>query len=68
MERLHTIREMSRSLAVEPIVFIVQPGLISGDASNEQLQLLGVAKNYLDQTYQVPLRVIGSIAKKPGKP
>jgi hypothetical protein len=68
MELLHTIREMSRSLAVEPTIFIVQPGLISGDASNEQLQLLGVAKNYLDQTYQIPLRVVGSVAKKPGKP
>lgn len=42
-------------------VFIVQPGLSKASASESQLELLAVTENYLKQTYQISLDVIGSI-------
>lgn len=41
-------------------VYIVQPGLSKSKASQVQLELLAVTENYLKQTYQIDLEVIGS--------
>ena len=54
------LREMAGVLAVSLRMFIVQPGLSRERASREQLELLSVTENYLWQTYQIPMRVVGS--------
>lgn len=41
-------------------IYIVQPGLSKSKASQAQLNLLAVTENYLKQTYQIDLEVIGS--------
>lgn len=57
---LRTLREISRVCPMSLRIWIVQPGLSQSQVSVEQLQLLSVTDNYLTETYQVPLRVIGS--------
>ena len=42
-------------------MFIVQPGLSKSQASDSQLELLAVTENYLKETYQVELSIIGSV-------
>ena len=54
------IREKSRRLHVYFRVFLVQPGLSKSNADTQQLILLGVAENYLKETFVVPIRVICS--------
>ncbi len=58
---LHMIKEMSRTMRLELSVFIVQPGLSRANASDDQLQLLGVTQNYLMETYKLPFGVIASL-------
>lgn len=41
-------------------IFIVQPGLSKSKATIEQLRLLGATSTYLEETYTIPLSVIGS--------
>jgi superfamily II DNA or RNA helicase len=57
---LLTIREMSRCRPVKLKVFIVQPGLSRGNATQDQLELLSVTENHLMETYQLPFSVIAS--------
>jgi hypothetical protein len=59
-EDVMTLRDMSRLLPVNLKIYIVQPGLPKGNASREQLGLLSVTENYLWETYQIKLGVIGS--------
>ena len=60
MAKLLTIKQMSQTCPVNFGVFIVQPGLSKKKVSYDQLQLLSVTDNYLMETYQLPLVVIGS--------
>lgn len=53
-------RDASHVCPVNLSVFVVQPGLSRKGASEEQLQLLAVTKNYLDETFQIPFGVFGS--------
>lgn len=57
---LEEIYAMSGTLAVSMQMILVQPGLSRSKASRSQLELLGSTENYLAETYQIPLRVIGS--------
>jgi hypothetical protein len=59
-EDLLSLREMSRVCPIAMKVCVVQPGLSKRQVSREQLELLGVTDNYLRETFQVPLEVIGS--------
>ena len=59
-EDVMTLRDMSRVLPVTLKIYIVQPGIPKGNASPEQLGLLSVTENYLWETYQLKLGVIGS--------
>jgi len=59
-ERLIQIRDLSRRCRVALRVFIVQPGLSKAEAANHQLALLGVTEKFLQETFQVPLRVFCS--------
>jgi hypothetical protein len=54
------IEQMSYMKRVSASVYIVQPGLSRGKASENQLALLSVTENYLMQTYKLPFSVIGS--------
>lgn len=56
-DRLIQIRDLSRTCRVAIRVFIVQPGLSKAEAANHQLAVLGVTEKFLQETYQVPLRV-----------
>jgi superfamily II DNA or RNA helicase len=56
-ERLIQIRDMSRTCRVTLRVFIVQPGLSKAEAADHQLALLGVTEKFLQETFQVPLKV-----------
>ena len=59
-ELTDTIREMSHVTRVTLKIGIVQPGMSRGRSSEAQLRLLSVTENYLMETYQLPLVVIGS--------
>jgi hypothetical protein len=59
-DRLITIREMGRACPVKLKIFVVQPGLSKGRATNEQLELLSVTENYLMETYNLTFEVIAS--------
>lgn len=56
-ERLIQIRDISRTCRVTIHVHIVQPGLSKAEAADHQLALLGVTEKFLQETYQVPLKV-----------
>lgn len=56
-ERLIQIRDLSRTCRVAIRVFIVQPGLSKAQAADHQLAVLGVTEKFLQETYQVPLRI-----------
>jgi len=60
MEDLVRIREASRERVIRVKVLIVQPGLSTGQASRDQLELLSVTENHLMETYQLPLTVIAN--------
>lgn len=49
-----------RLLTPELRIFIVQPGLSKAKVSIEQLDLLAATQAYLQETYSVPMTVIGS--------
>jgi superfamily II DNA or RNA helicase len=57
---LRNIRRRLDQLSPVVEVVIVQPGLSRANASNDQLELLAVTQFYLQTTFGVPLRVIGS--------
>jgi hypothetical protein len=57
---LLTMQRKARRLRLESEVTIVQPGLKKSGVSPRQLELLGATELYLLETYQLPLRVIGS--------
>lgn len=57
---LRAIRRKVDSLVPIVEVVIVQPGLSRQKASPDQLNLLSVTELYLEETYKVPLRVLGS--------
>lgn len=60
MNVLQTIREIAALLPVSLSITIVQPGLSKQGVSEGQLQLLGVTKNFLWETYQLRFRVIAA--------
>ncbi|WP_373004354.1 DEAD/DEAH box helicase [Sulfurimonas sp.] len=61
MEDLQIIKDKSKKkYRCDFKIFIVQPGLSKSKASEVQLELLAVTENYLKQTYQINLEVIGS--------
>lgn len=57
-ELLRKIQMKARNHPVDIDVSIVQLGVSKNSISQDQLQLLSVTKNYLMQTYQLPLKVI----------
>ncbi len=62
------LREQSLEQRVEIEIFVVQPGLAARDVSAPILRVLGATENYLNETYQMPLVVIGNrTAKKDRK-
>ncbi|SEP70843.1 hypothetical protein SAMN04488038_101250 [Solimonas aquatica] len=54
------MREISKQCPMTPHVVVVQPGLQKDRDSDAQLLLLGVAQNYLHETYQASFGVIAS--------
>ena len=59
-DELFKIKEMSRTVAVNLRIFIVQPGLSKSEASKDQLELLSVTENHLMETYKLPFGIIAS--------
>ncbi len=57
---LNEIRDASFSSDMRLNVFIVQPGLSRAEATRPQMELLAATENYLMETYQIRLGVIGS--------
>ncbi len=60
MALLRDLRRRADALNPSFEIVIVQPGLSRKKVSDDQLELLAVTELYLDETYRIPLRVIGS--------
>ncbi|MCU4177801.1 DEAD/DEAH box helicase [Carboxylicivirga sp. N1Y90] len=61
LENLALVKEKSkRFYKTDFKIYIVQPGLSIGRASEQQLELLAVTENHLLETYKVDLEVIAS--------
>ncbi len=61
IEDLALIKEKSkRFYKTDFKIYIVQPGLSKGNASEQQLELLAVTENHLLETYKIDLEVIAS--------
>jgi hypothetical protein len=56
LERLLTIAKNSKPMTFE--VFIIQPALSAGNASESILTLLGITENYLKEVADINLNVI----------
>lgn len=41
-------------------IYIVQPGISKKNISNEMLKLLGTTQNWCQETYMIPLKIIGN--------
>jgi len=54
------IQRKAHSLIPRCEVTIVQPGLSKAKVSSKQLERLGATQAYLLETYEMPLRVVGS--------
>lgn len=57
---LRALRRRADALEPSLEIIVVQPGLSKEKASDDQLELLGVTELYLQETYRIPLRIIGS--------
>ena len=57
---LSKIKEMSRTLPINLMVFIVQPGLSKKEVTLAQRELLSVTENYLMETFMLHFNVIAS--------
>ena len=60
MGRLDQIAQRVHVLDPDFKIFIVQPGLSTGRADTNQLELLASTEMYLQETYTIPFGVIGS--------
>ena len=60
IKKLDELRKRSRALYFDFQIWIVQPGLNSDDVGSAILDLLGATELYLQDTFAVPLGVIGS--------
>ena len=60
-EKLFDILEACLVMAVDMKITIVQPGLSKSNSSNAQLELLAVTENYLNETCELPLTVVGRV-------
>lgn len=60
LRTLKLLEKAADSLDVNFFLHIVQPGLSQAEATHPQLELLAATDMYLAETYQIPLRVIGS--------
>lgn len=61
LQELALIKEKSRRFYKTDFkIYIIQPGLSAGSASEQQLELLAVTENYLIETYMIELEVIGN--------
>ena len=59
-EVLLAVREISHTWPVSLKIAMVQPGVSSALASNQQLTLIAVTENYLKETFNLPLEIITS--------
>lgn len=60
LRTLKMLEKAASTLDVRFHIHIVQPGLSQAEATAAQLELLAATEMYLAETYQIPLRVIGS--------
>ena len=61
MTEISLIKEKSRRFYKTDFkIYIIQPGLSAGNASEQQLELLAVTENHLIETYKIELEVIGN--------
>ncbi|MFN4249933.1 DEAD/DEAH box helicase [Deinococcus sp.] len=60
LRTLKMLEKAASTLDVSFHIYIVQPGLSQAEATAAQLELLAATEMYLAETYQIPLRVIGS--------
>lgn len=60
LRMLKLLEQASESVNITFFINIVQPGLSRSEATASQLELLAATQMYLAETYQIPLRVIGS--------
>lgn len=57
---IKTIRNIAMTVPIHISIAIVQPGLLKTAVSEDQLQLLGVTKNFIKNHFELSFRVIGS--------
>lgn len=60
IEIIRTIQNIATLIPISLSIAIVQPGLSKVSVSEDQLQLLGVTKNFIKSHFELPFRVIAS--------
>jgi superfamily II DNA or RNA helicase len=60
VEILRMVQNIASLVPISLSIAIVQPGLLKAKVSEDQLQLLGVTKNFIKSHFELPFRVIGS--------
>jgi hypothetical protein len=60
VEVIRTIQNIATLVPISLSIAIVQPGLSKSAASEDQLQLLGLTKNFIKSHFELPFRVIAS--------
>ena len=60
VEMLRMVQNIASLVQISLSIAIVQPGLSKAKVSEDQLQLLGVTKNFIKSHFELPFRVIGS--------
>ncbi len=60
VEIIRTIQNIATLVPISLSIAIVQPGLSKAAVSEDQLQLLGVTKNFIKSHFELPFRVIAS--------
>jgi phage gp37-like protein len=60
VEVIRTIQNIATLVPISLSIAIVQPGLSKSAVSEDQLQLLGLTKNFIKSHFELPFRVIAS--------
>lgn len=60
IEIIRTIQNIATLVPISLSIAIVQPGLSKSAVSEDQLQLLGVTRNFIKSHFELPFRVIAS--------
>jgi hypothetical protein len=60
VEIIRTIQNIATLVPISLSIAVVQPGLSKAAVSEDQLQLLGLTKNFIRSHFELPFRVIAS--------